>query len=194
MDTSGSPSRRRALRLDLVGALPIFIAGSLLHFAYEFLGAWPPAALIAAVNESVWEHLKIAFWPALAWALSQLFWKPAAGAAYWAARGWGLLTISLTILVVFYGYTAILGRNLLAIDIATFALAIVAGQAVSSVLEPAMERARSVRILGVVVLFAQILAFATFTYAPPALELFKDSRNGLYGRAAFEALSSHGDE
>ena len=39
--------------------------GGALHFVLDLSGGWRPLALIAAVNESTWEHLKIGFWPAL---------------------------------------------------------------------------------------------------------------------------------
>jgi hypothetical protein len=35
----------------------------LLHFAFGWSGRWLPLALVAPVNESVWEHLKMAYWP-----------------------------------------------------------------------------------------------------------------------------------
>ncbi|MFX0202676.1 MAG: DUF6512 family protein, partial [Candidatus Hodarchaeota archaeon] len=55
------------LRWELVGFIVIFIIGSMLHFVFELFNKWSPIGLIAAVNESVWEHLKLAFWPAVAY-------------------------------------------------------------------------------------------------------------------------------
>lgn len=178
-------------QLDLLATIPIFLVGSALHFAYVWLGQWPPAALFAAVNESVWEHLKIAFWPALFWASVQLWLGRPREKGYWAARGFGLMTISVAIVVIFYGYTAILGNNLLLLDIATFAISILFGQAVSIFALPAVRRRPQVRILGLAALLAQVGAFSAFSYAPPHLILFKDARNGLYGLAAYDALSRH---
>lgn len=46
-------------------------AGSALHFLYGVLPN-PLTALISPINESIWEHLKLLFWPTLvaAWVLS----------------------------------------------------------------------------------------------------------------------------
>lgn len=178
-------------QLDLFATIPIFLAGSALHFAYGWLGQWPPVAFFAAVNESVWEHLKIAFWPALIWAFVQLWLGRPRKIGYWAARGFGLLTISVVIVVVFYGYTSILGANFLPLDITTFAMSILIGQAVSNFALSAVRSSRLVRILGQAALVAQVGAFSVFSYAPPHLMLFKDARNGLYGLAAYEARSHH---
>jgi hypothetical protein len=176
-------------QLDLLATIPIFVSGSALHFAFGWLGEWPPAALFAAVNESVWEHLKIAFWPALFWAAAQLQFGRPREEGYWGARGFGLLAISMVIILVFYGYTAILGQNLLVLDIATFAIAILIGQSVSILALSAVRRRPVLRIVGLTALIAQIGAFSAFTFAPPHLMLFKDQRNGLYGLAASDAIS-----
>lgn len=40
------------------------IGGSLLHFAYGLLPL-PAVGMFAPVNESVWEHLKLLYWPVL---------------------------------------------------------------------------------------------------------------------------------
>ena len=61
-------ARKRALAWELAGVPFIFCIGALLHFVYEWAGAWWPLALVAAVNESVWEHLKLAFWPSVIYA------------------------------------------------------------------------------------------------------------------------------
>lgn len=177
--------------LDLLATIPIFGIGSALHFAYDWLGAWPPVALFAAVNESVWEHLKIAFWPALLWAGVQVRLGRDGDSSYWAARGFGLLTISIVIVTVFYSYTAILGDNRLILDIVNFAMAIVVGQAVSNVTLSMVRGSSRFRRLGLVTLLAQIAAFSTFSYAPPHLPLFEDGRNGRYGLSAYESLSGH---
>ena len=40
------------------------IGASALHFAFELSDFYRPLAIVAAVNESTFEHLKIFFWPA----------------------------------------------------------------------------------------------------------------------------------
>ncbi len=182
-DRSDRPSQRRP-DSPYAATLIVVAAGSLLHFAYGWSGAWAPAALFAAVNESVWEHLKIAFWPALILALVRA--RPGAGLACWAAQGVGLLVPSVVIVAVFYGYTAILGDNLLVADIATFALAILLGQIASRRLARRGGADAGLRALGLALLVAQLGAFSAFTYAAPRLFLFEDPRNGRYGLEAYE--------
>lgn len=177
----GSAAARGAL-----GSALVFIAGALLHFAFDWLGAWRPAALLAAVNESVWEHLKIAFWPGLIWAVAERPFVHAPRGAFWAARGVGLACVSIVIVAIFHAYTGLIGHNLLIVDIALFAIAIAVGQAVSATLAAPAARALGLRSAGLLLLAAQIGAFSIFTLHPPALALFQDPRTGLYG------LEAHG--
>src|SRR5690606_8039947 len=53
--------------LNAIAILPLSLVGSLLHFAYDWSRHNRFVAVFAAVNESYWEHIKIAFWPVLVW-------------------------------------------------------------------------------------------------------------------------------
>ena len=56
---------KRQLAVTWIAAI---LAGCVLHFLYE----WQPnavTALFSPVNESLWEHVKLVFWPFLGAAL-----------------------------------------------------------------------------------------------------------------------------
>lgn len=180
------------LPLKLAGTAAIFATGSLLHFAYAWSGQSWPVALLAAVNESTWEHLKLAFWPGLAWAVA--YWtlrKPSPALAFWAAQSCGLFIVAALIVVLFYGYTAAIGRNLLVLDIGIFFIAILSGQLAAAALLAMTRRFTVLCWLGLLLLAIQIAAYATFTVLPPPHWLFEDPRNGQFGMAAFRAAGSH---
>ena len=50
---------------DKLSILTVIILGSLSHFLYEFSGKRIIFALFCPVNEYVWEHLKLLFFPFL---------------------------------------------------------------------------------------------------------------------------------
>jgi hypothetical protein len=166
---------------ELTGAVLISLAGSLLHFVFELFNKWPPLALIAAVNESVWEHLKLAFWPALIFALIErpLFRKHVKN--FRAAKAAGILAMPLVIVSVFYGYTALAGHNVLWADISLFVLAVLAGQMLSYWILVRRPFPPEVNIAGIIVLALMIAAFLLLTFFPPHLPLFCDPRTGQYG-------------
>lgn len=51
----------------LFGIPVVFLAAGLLHFVYDWSGEATIVGLFTPVNESVWEHLKLLFWPLFVW-------------------------------------------------------------------------------------------------------------------------------
>jgi uncharacterized membrane protein (DUF485 family) len=82
---------------------------------------------------------------------------------------------------LFYGYTAILGRNYLWMDILTFVLSVVVGQLVSYRILIAARMRPSVQWGAMILLVVLIAAFSLLTYYPPRFILFEDPRNHEYG-------------
>ena len=50
---------------DLRSVTAVIVLGSLCHFLYDWSGGLSLAALFCPVNESVWEHLKLLYFPFL---------------------------------------------------------------------------------------------------------------------------------
>jgi hypothetical protein len=57
--------KKRLFVWEKLGVLFIALFGTFPHFTFELFNFWKPVAMIAAVNESTWEHLKMVFWPGL---------------------------------------------------------------------------------------------------------------------------------
>ncbi|WP_104017960.1 DUF6512 family protein [Roseovarius nitratireducens] len=177
-----SSSTRSIFLFELGGAVFMVVVGSALHFLFEFAGGWPPLALIAAVNESIWEHLKLAFWPGLFWAATAPLPAGLRRRDVLAVKGPGLLITAVLIVVVFTAYVTILGHNVLALDIGTFVAAILIGQTLSAALlaQGAFLRGIVLRA-GLGLLGLQILAYSLFTFLPPDHWLFIEASSGLRG-------------
>ncbi|MGD9346878.1 MAG: DUF6512 family protein [Candidatus Aminicenantes bacterium] len=173
-------SKKFILQWELTGIVLIFVAGSFFHFVFKLTGQWPPVALIGAVNESVWEHLKLAFWPALIYALAEFpFLKNTKN--FWTSKSFGILSMPLAIVILFYGYTSLIGHHILWVDIALFGFAVSIGQMISFRLMTGRLLSRKVKFIGAVLLLIMILAFSLFSYLPPHFSLFRDSVSGQYG-------------
>ena len=54
------------LAWDLAGIPVVIVGGMLLHFCFDSGGRRPVLAVFCPINESVWEHLKMAYWPLVA--------------------------------------------------------------------------------------------------------------------------------
>lgn len=171
---------KNLLRIEMIGVAVIAIVGILLHFCYEWSGEWQPSALFCAVNESVWEHMKIAFWPAFFFAVVEFFLLKERPENFWVAKTVGFYITTFMIPLLFYSYTAILGDHYLVIDILIFVIAIFLGQWVSYRL---MSMGAGVEWQGgaIILLIAILAAYALFTYFPPEIPIFKDPQSGGYG-------------
>jgi len=170
--------RKSILRWELVGIGVIIVLGSLLHFAFDWSGRWPPVGSIAAVNESVWEHLKLGFWPALAYAIAEYKYLKRVANNFPFAKTAGIYLIPITIVVLYYSYTAILGRGRLVVDILILVVAVITGQLVSYellVIAPLAERLNRLSPIALVLLG---LSFILFAFHAPLLPIFRDSVTG----------------
>ena len=49
----------------IICAVLVMVTGTLMHFAYDFFGNNRLVGMIAPVNESTWEHMKLIFFPGL---------------------------------------------------------------------------------------------------------------------------------
>ena len=172
---------RRILTWEILGCLFILVLGTLLHFAFEWSGFWNPSAVFCPVNESVWEHLKMGFWPVILLAIIQFGQLRKAGPNFILAKTCSLYLIPLIILVLFYTYTGIIGYNILWADILTFVIATIIGQYVSYRILLSRRSSPFLNCLAVLAIIAAIYAFAFFTYHPAKIPLFKDSSTGKYG-------------
>jgi len=169
------------LRWELGGIAFIVVLGSLLHFAFEWSGGAIPVASIAAVNESVWEHLKLGFWPALVYAALEYSRFGKSANNFHFAKTIGIYLIPITIVVLFYAYTAILGHDLLIADIAIFVVAVVVGQLVSYRLLTASPLPARLNRFAPIALAVLGILFVLFTFYPPQVPLFRDPISGGYG-------------
>jgi len=174
-------NKTKILTWEITGAFIISILGTLFHYVFAFFDEWPPVALIAAVNESVWEHLKLAFWPALIYAFIESSFLHKHTKNFWTAKTFGIFSMPIIITSFFYGYTSFIGRNILWVDISLFVFAVFSGQMISYGLLLRRSFAAGTKILAVILLVLMIAAFSLFTFLPPHHPLFRDAPTGQYG-------------
>lgn len=156
------------------GIFFVLILGSFSHFFYEWSGNNPIIGLFSPVNESIWEHMKLIFFPMLLYSFVTVPMLrnnyPCVGPAYLA----GIIIGTLLVPVIFYTYTGILGFNILALDIVTFVLSVVIAFFVTYRLALACNiKSYSAVLYGIVILM--LISFMVFSYFPPNIGLFRDS-------------------
>jgi hypothetical protein len=174
---------KKVLIYEVVGTLFIIFLGSAFHFAYELSGKLAVVGAFSAVNESVWEHLKLPFWPSLLWMLIEIFPLRKAVSNFFTAKAIGTIVMIVIIPAVFYTYT-LFTEEILAVDITTFIIAVIVGQIVSCKLFKQSNPSKRTEIIAIIVIALLAIIFVSFTFYPPHLSIFQDSNTGQYGITA----------
>lgn len=156
---------------DRLSAIFVILLGTLNHFLYDLSGGLALAALFCPVNESTWEHLKLLFFPFLLVTLWTWIRIRPQTLPFFYSRYLGVLSGMLWIIISFYTYTGVLGRNFLIFDLAIFVIGVWLSFVISARLYrhqksvPPQELVFSLWII-------TALCFFAFTCYPPNLPLF----------------------
>jgi len=169
----------------LIGIPVLFVVGSLMHFAYGWSGKQAIVGIFAPINESVWEHLKLSFWPMLIWWIIGYFVcskKCTVDPIQWVVSGVSALLICpLFIVAFFYTYTGAFAIESLLLDILSFLLGIAIAQLYALHLYHYAKFNFIWLTVAVVVLILMLFAFVYFTFSPPHIPLFMDPETKTYG-------------
>lgn len=147
-----------------------------LHFLYEWSGELTLVGMFTPINESIWEHLNLVYWPLLIWwgagyflykdkkSLSFEKWLPAAAVS--------ILFSMIFISSWYYVWTVAFATESSIIDIGSLFIAVPLGQLIAihvyRVIKP-----RAVYWGSAIILLIFIGAlFIYFTFAPPNLPFF----------------------
>ena len=163
------------------GFLFASVFGTFLHFLFDITGGSILAALFSAVNESIWEHMKLLFYPMAVFALVEYFTWGKEVRSFWCIKLCGVLPGLMLIPVIYYTYTGILGVSADWFNIAIFFLA--AGIAYYT----------ETRLFGsdipcsfpptgcLAILLGIAVLFTVLTFFPPRIPFFRDPITDTYG-------------
>lgn len=156
----------------LIMGIPILFAiGSIFHFIYEWSGNNFLVGLIAPINESIWEHLKLVLLPMiLYWTFYSLITPSINKEKWYFSLFISIITAMLTIVSFYYVYTGAFGIESLVLDIFSLALGISVGHLLGAHF---YKYGFSVPIfISLSLLVILFTIFATFTITPPNLPIF----------------------
>lgn len=174
--TTSFPSKKQ----QVTGILLMFAAGFLVHMLYDWMGAVPLLQTLLSpvlpVNESVWEHGKLALLPMLFWwSISYVVGAPngSIGAKQWFTGGiLALLTSIAWIPLLYYFYTGAFGIESVGIDIFILLVALTFGQLLGFHFLRHRPRVTLSFWLSLILLALLIGCFVLFTFDPPSLPWF----------------------
>ena len=166
---------------QVAGFLFTCILGTLLHFLFDFSGQSVIAALVSAVNESIWEHMKLLYYPMLLFAVLEHRFVGKTYPHFFCVKLVGIALGLVLIPVIYYTYTGILGVSADWFNIAIFFIAAGVTFRTETLL---FRRKQLCRLSGTAAFFLLCLmgiVFTVFTFLPPHIPLFRDPVTGGYG-------------
>lgn len=165
----------------IIGILFVLTTGTLAHFLYDWTGNNTVVGLFTPVNESIWEHMKLLFFPMFVYSLLMIIICRRNYPCIIAASCLGILTGSFLIPLFYYSYTFILGENIFILDIATFVLSVLISFWLSYRLALSCKR-KTFTPFWFTLVCVLFVCFIIFTYHPPNASIFKDPAASKAGR------------
>lgn len=166
---------------QVAGFLFTSIFGTFLHFLFDLSDQSIIAALFSAVNESIWEHMKLLYYPMFFFALIESrFW----GKQYkhfWCIRLAGILLGSILIPIIYYTYTGILGISADWFNITIFFMAAGAAYWCETLLFKREYTCRLHPSTAFLMMSLISVVFTVLTFIPPHIPFFQDPITGTYG-------------
>lgn len=178
-------NKKKILFSQIIVTIVSIILGILLHFAYEWSNLNKFVAVFSAVNESTWEHLKLAFYPMIIVGIIQAFFIYKESNNYLEAKAVGIFTAISLIVIFFYAYTGIIGTNYAIINILIFVVSVIVGEYIAyRMMISKNESSFLSKLLSIIILIYLLVCFIIFTYNTPRINFFKDPVTGKYGLEA----------
>ena len=163
---------KKIVRFQIISFIVVCIVGTLLHFTFEWSGNNHIVAAFSSTNESTWEHLKLVFYPMLIMTVIGYFYLGKDVKNYLCAKTLGIIYAISFIVIFFYTYTGIIGKNFAFLDIGSFFVGVFLGEFVAYKMTLSMKCCN--KLSAGIVLIILLLCFITFTFNAPSIGLFRN--------------------
>lgn len=173
---------KKLFKYEIIGFVLTSIAGTAAHFLYELSGYSTLVGMLCPVNESVWEHLKLLFFPYMIFASAEyLILKMPKG--FIKAKLIGSVAGMFTIVAIYYIYSGATGKTSDTLNIISFFIGVGVAYLVSYTIIKNEKKAYAAGdIISSLLIIAIAASFALFTFYPPFIPLFEDPRYAVFGR------------
>ena len=175
--SSSNTSNNVLKRTDFSSFLLASLLGVLFHFVYDWTGENTLVGFFVPVNESTWEHLKLIFFPILLvsmaeYALTEYTLGGKLSECFSCIKFQSALLGMLTVVILFYTYSGILGTNFDWLNILTYFLgmAVAYGYSYKKRNTYMIACNSTLCIIGASVI---VILFMIFSIYPPSLGLFQ---------------------
>lgn len=164
----------------IFGSMFIIILGTLSHFFYDWSGESKILGIFVPVNESVWEHVKLALFPSLLLFFIRLFFLKD-NKNFIIATFFSVLTMVVLIPSLFYLCIFIVGKDQLILNILNFIVSVITGEYIFYIIMKKFPLNKTYKVISVLGLILILSMYFTFTLFPPKISIFEDPVTNTYG-------------
>lgn len=171
-------------KIIIVACIVSIVLGILLHFAYDFTNENNIVGLVAPVNESVWEHLKLILIPFTIFSIFFYFYTKQKFSNMLLATFLGNVVGMFVTAVLYYLGTLLFRNDNMVFNIIAFALGVISAYTVlylSIYSTEFLEETKDSTLVGACALSLLVTAFIIGTVYPIKLELTRDPKSSTYG-------------
>ena len=155
--------------LLFIGAL-----GGFGHFFYNWSDKNTIVGYFFPVNESIWEHLKLLFFPTVLFSIIEYFAIKDKVSGYAPSVAISLMVGLMTIVTIFYTYSGVLGFKIEWFNIAIYYIALIVMLIIKwLLLNSGIINGKLATILSLIWFLAMAIMFVVFTYNPLEYGIFE---------------------
>ena len=171
-----SKDYKRYTVITIISVLGAIGVGTLFHFLFELSGKNALVGLFAPVNESVWEHLKLLYFPFVISMAVEYFLYGKEAYNFFSSKAIGLTVGLISVIANYYLIVGAFGVNNMAVNIGIFVCAVLTAYALSylRMLKTPKMAGGIYEKIGIGIIGIYFVLFAIFTYLPPRIPLFRD--------------------
>ena len=170
--TLTSSDRKKIKTAEIIAFIIASILGVLFHFVYNWTGQNRLIGFFVPVNESIWEHLKLVFYPIALVSVAEYYLATIPSDNYLCIKIRSIWIGMLSTVTLFYTCTGILGRVVDWLNIVIYILSMAAAYCYSCRRlfgQKTVKNTPALCILGFTVI---AILFMIFTLAAPAIGIF----------------------
>ncbi len=170
--TLTSAERKRIKTTELIAFITASILGIIFHFLYDWTGQIRFIGFFVPVSESIWEHLKLIFYPIAIVSLAEYYLCKVCTPDFLCIKVRSIWLGMLSTVVIFYTYVGVWGGVIEWLNIVVYFIAMTIAYCFSCKRLIHSGQIKNTPVLCIISFVVVAILFMIFSLYPPAIGIF----------------------